>query len=100
MTQKVGDSKIPGSGRKAGTPNKATATLKQAVMEAFDQAGGAKYLHDLSIEDPKTFCTLLARVIPTETHTTLDVTKIIRNFQRDQQELPAPVEPLKLASGD
>ena len=53
-------------GRKKGTPNKTTAQVKDAILKAFDQAGGAKYLLKVSEDDPRTFCTLLAKVLPAE----------------------------------
>lgn len=53
-------------GRKKGTPNKSTVKIKTAVMEAFEKCGGAKYLQKVAEEDPKTFFTLLARVLPAE----------------------------------
>lgn len=53
-------------GRKKGTPNKLTATVKQAVLEAFDKVGGVKYLQKVAADDPKTFCTMLAKIIPSE----------------------------------
>ena len=53
-------------GRKKGTPNKTTAKVKDAIMEAFDKAGGVDYLVGIAREDPKTFCSLLGRVLPSE----------------------------------
>jgi hypothetical protein len=53
-------------GRKKGTPNKATADVRDAITQAFERAGGADYLHRLATEDPRTFCTLLGKIIPTQ----------------------------------
>lgn len=53
-------------GRKKGTPNKLTTSVKEAIVRAFDEVGGVSYLVKVANEDPKTFCTLLGRVIPTE----------------------------------
>lgn len=53
-------------GRKKGTPNKNTAELKAAIMAAFDEAGGQEYLVTVARDDPKTFCTLLGKVLPAE----------------------------------
>jgi hypothetical protein len=53
-------------GRKKGTPNKVTSKIKDAVMKAFEEVGGDKYLTTIAREDPKTFCTLLCKVLPTE----------------------------------
>lgn len=51
-------------GRQKGTPNKATADVKAAILTAFHKAGGAEYLARVAEEDPKTFCTLLGKVLP------------------------------------
>lgn len=51
-------------GRQKGTPNKTTAALKDAILNAFSTVGGESYLVTVAREDPKTFCALLARVLP------------------------------------
>ncbi len=56
--------KTPGSGRKAGTPNKLTADVRAAVLGALSAVGGQKYLEDVARKDPRTFCALLGRVLP------------------------------------
>ena len=53
-------------GRRRGTPNRTTAAVKEAVLGAFDQAGGETYLVQVAISDPRTFCTLLGKLLPTE----------------------------------
>jgi hypothetical protein len=53
-----------GKGRKKGVPNKATAALKDAILNAFSQVGGEAYLVTVAKTDPKTFCTLLGKVLP------------------------------------
>jgi hypothetical protein len=53
-----------GRGRKVGELNKFTRTLKEAILAAFDAVGGREYLIAVAKEDPKTFCMLLARVLP------------------------------------
>lgn len=60
-------------GRKKGTPNKATTEVKTAILKAFDAAGGEKYLVRVAKEDPKTFCTLLGRVLPAELKADINV---------------------------
>jgi len=55
-----------GKGRKAGTPNKATAELKDMIRQALDNAGGVQYLTERA-KDPKTaaaFLSLLGKVLP------------------------------------
>lgn len=51
-------------GRKKGTPNKATAELKDAILSAFDSVGGSTYLVEVAKEHPQVFCTLLSKVLP------------------------------------
>jgi len=36
----------------------------EAMMEALTAAGGAEYLKGIAEKDPKTFCALLAKVLP------------------------------------
>lgn len=53
-------------GRKKGTPNKMTLTVKQSVLDAFEEVGGADFLVGVAHEDPKTFCAMLAKIIPSD----------------------------------
>lgn len=53
-------------GRQKGTPNKTTRDMKAAIMEAFEKAGGVDYLYMLANDEPRTFATLLAKVLPSE----------------------------------
>ncbi len=53
-------------GRKKGTPNKLTASIRDAIEIAFEKAGGAEYLGRVAASDPRTFCALLGRVLPTQ----------------------------------
>jgi hypothetical protein len=54
-------------GRKPGTPNKVTADVKDAIKAAFEEAGGTAYLLSIAKEDPRTFCALLGKLVPTAT---------------------------------
>lgn len=51
-------------GRTKGTPNKTTSALKDAILIAFYKVGGEGYLERVAQADPKTFCTLLGKVLP------------------------------------
>jgi hypothetical protein len=53
-------------GRKKGVPNKLTTDVRNAINEAFDRAGGIDYLVNLATSDPRTFCTLLGKIVPTQ----------------------------------
>lgn len=64
MAKPKGSPKV--GGRQKGTPNKVNAAVKDAILGAFKKVGGASYLEKVAREDPKTFCTLLGKVVPTE----------------------------------
>ena len=51
-------------GRAKGTPNKVTATLKDMILQALSDAGGASYLVKQSHENPAAFMALIGRVLP------------------------------------
>ncbi len=53
-------------GRPPGAKNKATTAVKDALMQAFEEAGGGTYLLAIARSDPRTFCMLLAKLIPHE----------------------------------
>ena len=54
------------AGKRPGTLNRTTTALKEAVLEAFEKGGGVKWLRKLMDEDPRTFVSLLARILPAE----------------------------------
>lgn len=56
--------KGPGPGRPKGARNKITRDIQQAILNAFEKAGGENYLARIAEEDPKTFCALLGKVLP------------------------------------
>lgn len=62
--------KAPGSpktgGRKAGTPNKATTRVKDALIEAFDNLGGVDALVEFGRENPGEFYKLWVKVLPSQ----------------------------------
>ena len=60
-------------GRKAGTPNKLTRTIKEAIEAAFDEVGGPKYLARMANEQPAAFMTLLGKVLPTQVDAKVDM---------------------------
>jgi hypothetical protein len=51
-------------GRPKGSPNKFTKSLKDMILGALKAKNGQKYLEKIAEEDPRTFCALLARVLP------------------------------------
>jgi hypothetical protein len=61
-----------GAGRKKGVPNKLTANVREAVQNAFLEVGGENYLVKVAKEDPRTFCTLLGKILPTQVDAQVD----------------------------
>lgn len=57
-----------GKGRKKGVPNKTTRLLKEAILQAAEEAGGSEgmvgYLRRQAIENPGPFLALLGKVLP------------------------------------
>lgn len=53
-----------GKGRPKGVPNKSTAALKDMILEALSNQGGAEYLYRQADENPAAFMTLLGKVLP------------------------------------
>ena len=52
-------------GRKPGSLNKIKLEVKAAIAAAFEEAGGTEYLLSIAKEDPRTFCALLGKLVPT-----------------------------------
>lgn len=68
QSQKKPGPKKPGPGRPKGSPNKITATLKEAILAAAEQAGGpggtTAYLLKQARTNPNGFLPLLGKVLP------------------------------------
>ncbi|AEK58486.1 conserved hypothetical protein [Acidithiobacillus caldus SM-1] len=62
--------------------NRTTAALKEALLEAFDRGGGVDWLLALMKDEPKTFASLLSRLIPTETATKMEITNELTDEER------------------
>ena len=59
--------KREGSGRKPGVPNKMSATVKQNVIEVFEQLGGVDHMKQWAIDNPNNFYNIYAKILPTQT---------------------------------
>lgn len=56
-----------GKGRKKGTPNKVTSTLKEMVLQALRDSGGVEFLvRQAKKKNNAPFLALLAKVMPTQ----------------------------------
>lgn len=53
-------------GRARGTPNALTASVRDAIHNAFEELGGMSYLVHVGRTDPRTFCALLSKLLPTK----------------------------------
>lgn len=55
-----------GPGRPKGIPNKITLSVRDAIENAFQELGGMSYLVHVGRNDPRTFCALLSKLLPTK----------------------------------
>jgi hypothetical protein len=55
----------PGAGRPKGAPNKLSQDLRAMILGALDAVDGQTYLEGVAKSDPRTFCALLGRILPT-----------------------------------
>ena len=53
-------------GRKKGTPNRTTADVKAALVQAFDRLGGVDFLATWAKDNPAEFLRLWVKLLPTE----------------------------------
>lgn len=51
-------------GRPGGTPNKVTGALKEMILQALANVGGATYLEEQAAKNPTAFLTLIGKVLP------------------------------------
>lgn len=56
----------PPVGRAKGTPNQLTRAVRDAIGNAFEQLGGVDYLVHVGQKDPRTFCALLSKLLPSK----------------------------------
>lgn len=74
-----------GKGRKKGVPNKATASVKQAIIDAFEQHGGVPALVKWAKSNETEFYKLWSRLAPTEIAGTGTNGEIIVRFVKDER---------------
>ena len=71
-------------GRKKGSINKINSDIKQMLLEALNEAGGKAYFLRQAEENPTSFNTLIAKIIPAEVKQELtgdlNINKIVRQI--------------------
>lgn len=73
MTFVKGEPRPANAGRRPGSPNKTTRNVRDALVRALEATakdGGEEFFADLRDSDPKTFATLVSKLIPNVTHVT------------------------------
>jgi hypothetical protein len=53
-------------GRKPGSGNKLSGTLKDIALQALSNVGGVKYLETIAREQPGVFMAFIGRIIPVQ----------------------------------
>ena len=92
-----GDETHPGSARRPRGPTRVTAVLKDAILYAAPEVGEdgkglnglVGYLTKIAREDPKTYASLLARVIPLQVNSTTTTEVTYRSIDEVKAELAA-----------
>lgn len=74
-----------GKGRKVGSKNKTTVMLKEAIEESFANVGGAEYLTQMAMVEPKAYLTLLAKILPAKIEADINVFQGNQLVERLQQ---------------
>lgn len=74
-----------GQGRRRGSKNKTTVLLKEAIEESFANVGGAEYLTQMALLEPKAYLTLLAKILPAKIEADINVFQGNQLVERLQQ---------------
>jgi hypothetical protein len=74
-----------GQGRRRGSKNKTTVLLKEAIEESFANVGGAEYLTQMALLEPKSYLTLLAKILPAKIEADINVFQGNQLVERLQQ---------------
>lgn len=86
--------KIKGSGRVAGTPNKATRNTKEALQEAFEKLGGVNSLVSWGKDNQTEFYKLWSKIIPLDVNANVSggITVNITRFTDDDSNTSKQLE--------
>ena len=71
MPFKKGQKRPENAGIKKGTQRKETVQLKEMILKALTDAGGAKYLYKQAMANPNAFLQLVAKIIPKDVNATI-----------------------------
>jgi len=86
LTFTKGMTRPAGAGRRPGSPNKHTRNVREALVRALEataEDGGEEFFAGLRDSDPKTFASLVGKLIPNQTHISGDEggpVLVIRDF--------------------
>ena len=65
---------------------KLTIDVKEAIAKAFELSGGVDYLVQVARDDPRVFCALLQKIIPTEVKAEVNVSgKLVDAIQEGRR---------------
>lgn len=81
-----------GKGRPKGAKNKLTTTVREAILAAFDEVGGADYLVQQAMDNPVAFMSLLAKILPTQIDLKSKGEPIKIIVERADQKLPITID--------
>ena len=81
-----------GKGRPKGAKNKLTTTVREAILAAFDEVGGAEYLAAQAKENPVAFMGLLAKILPTQIDLKAKAEPIRIIIERADQKQPITID--------
>lgn len=62
-SRRIGQGK-PGPGRPPAAPNRATIAIREMILAALEQVGGADYLAEQARVNPTAFAGLVRRALP------------------------------------
>jgi hypothetical protein len=68
-------------GRKKGTPNKITSSLREMIQTALSEEGGVSYLRRIARDEPVAFCGLLGRILPLQVEASKEPLVIITRME-------------------
>ncbi len=86
MKLRTGDPRPKNAGRVKGTPNRTTAATRNTILQAFERAGGVRYLEGAADEAPRTLCTQLAKLLPHEIRADVASSEMIISAIREGRE--------------